>query len=255
MPTWVLGAERINLLLIGHVVSSYNPVTMFLNPDPSVRYTMVPTTGSYAVPLGENEAKRHIKQYFPRTYDNLAGYDFIMYSIPYIVPLTMKQISWLIQVVETGECSALTDQGGLRMKGVNDLSDAEFWVSSGMSDVFANDAEKVLQVGKVTYSNAGYRVKVNREAQHQVLLPLISLGIEKIPALGLFHTIPKEVRLSRRRLWDTSPTFPAPRTQLPGSCTMIMTKGLPGRSATTSSTPSGAACIMERFREISRPTF
>lgn len=188
MPTLVLGAERINLVLIGHVVSSYNPVTMFLDPDPSVRYTMVPTSDSYAAPLSDSDAKRYVKQYFPRTYEDLAKYDFIMYSIPYIVPLTLKQISWLKDAVKLGDCSALTDQGGLRM----DIQYAEFWVNSGMSDVFANDAEKVLQVGKVTYSNAGYRVKVNREAQHQVLLPLISLGIEKIPALGLFHTIPKE---------------------------------------------------------------
>ncbi len=188
----VSGAERIDLLLIGHVVSSYNPLITFLDPDPSVRYVMVPTTGSYAVPLGDAEARRYVNQYFPRTYETLRQYDFIMYSIPYIVPLTLRQISWLRQVVAEGECSALTDQGGLRMKGINDLADAEYWVGSGMSDIFANDAEKVLQTGKVSYSNAPYRLQVSRSASHQVLAPLIPLGLEQIPALGLFHVVPKE---------------------------------------------------------------
>ena len=78
------------------------------------------------------------------------------------------------------------------MKGVNDLRDAEFWVSSGMSDIFANDAEKVLQTGKVSYSNAGYKLKIKEGVPHQILGPLVSLNIEGIPALGIFHTVPKD---------------------------------------------------------------
>ncbi len=183
-----LAAERIDLLLIGHVVSSYNPVTTFLDPDPSVRYTIVPTSESHALPLNEDDAKRYVKQYFPRTYEDLADYDFLMYSIPYILPLTLNQISWLREVVYSGECGALTDQGGLRL----DVKYAQFWVNSGMSEVFANDAEAVLQTGKVTYSDSGYRLSVKPEAQPQVLEPLISLGLEDIPALGLFHTVPRE---------------------------------------------------------------
>ncbi len=188
MPLGGLAAERIDLILIGHVVSSYNPVTLFLDPDPSVRFVIVPTSQSYAVPLSDEEAKRWVKQYFPRTYEGLADHDFIMYSIPYVVPLTMKQIFWLKQVVQNGDCSALTDQGGLRM----DVQYAEFWVNVGLSDLFANDAGQVLQTGKVTYSNMGYRIKVDPDAPHQVLLPLVPLGFEQIPALGLFHTVPKE---------------------------------------------------------------
>jgi hypothetical protein len=188
----ILGSDRIDLLLIGHVTSSFNPVTTFLDPDPSVRYTMVPTTGYYAVPLGGDEARRYVKQYFPRSYEEVASYGFIMYSIPYIIPLTQRQINLLIDVVTNGECAALTDQGGLRMKGVHGLRDAEYWVSSGMSDIFANDAEKVLQTGMVSYSNAGYRLSIKVQVPHQVLGPLVHLGIEKIPALGIFHTIPKD---------------------------------------------------------------
>jgi hypothetical protein len=183
-----LGAERIDLILIGHVISSYNPVTTFLDPDPSVRYTVVPTSQYSAAPLSDADAKRYVKQYFPRTYARLAEHDFVMYSIPYIVPLTLKQISWLRSVVETGDAASLTDQGGLRL----DVQYAEFWISVGMSDIFANDAEKVLQVGQVTYSSVGYRLKVNQEASHPVLLPLIPLGLEEVPSLGLFHTVPKE---------------------------------------------------------------
>jgi hypothetical protein len=182
------GVDRIELILIGHVVSTYNPVTTFLDPDPSVRYTLIPTSESYAAPLSDDDAKRYVKQYFPRNYDNLASYDFVMYSIPYILPLTDRQILWLRNVVKNGDASALTDQGGLRM----DLVYAEFWVSSGLSEIFANDAEKVLQTGKITYSNMGYRVRVDRDASHQVLLPLVPLGIEEIPTLGLFHAIPKD---------------------------------------------------------------
>ncbi len=182
------GAERIDMILIGHVVSSYNPVTLFLDPDPSVRYTLVPTTGYYSVPLGDEEAKRYVKQYFPRTYEGLLRYKFVMYSIPYIVPLTGKQISWLKAVVETGASCALTDQGGLRM----DVQYADFWVSCGMSDLFANDAETVLHTGKVPYSKAIWHLKVDRDAPNQVLLPLVPLGLEQIPALGLFYVVPKE---------------------------------------------------------------
>jgi len=182
------GERRLSLLLIGHVVPSYNPVTTFLDPDPSVRYTVVPTSESHALPLTESEAKRFVKQYFPRTYEGLSSYDFIMYSIPYILPLTNRQITWLREAVKEGSCPSLTDQGGLRM----DVQYAEFWVNAGMSDLFANDAEKVLQSGRVAYSQAGYHLSVNRNAQHQVLLPLVPLGLERIPALGLFHTIPKE---------------------------------------------------------------
>jgi len=182
------GAERIDLILIGHVVSSYNPVTLFHDPDPSVRYTLVPTSGYYAVPLGDEDAKRHVKQYFPRTYEGLVRYKFIMYSIPYVVPLTGKQISWLMTAVETGASAALTDQGGLRM----DLQYAEFWVTCGMSDLFANDAEEVLQTGKVPYSNARWHLNVDPDVPNQVLLPLLPLGLEQIPALGLFYVVPKE---------------------------------------------------------------
>ena len=182
-------AERIDLILIGHVVSSYNPVTLFLEVDPSVRYTIVPTSESYAVPLGEEQAKRFIKQYFPRTYDDLASYDFAMYSIPYILPLSLKQISWLRESVYRGDSAALTDQGGLRM---GNIEYAQFWVDVGMSDIFANDAQRVLQTGQVSYSDSGYRLSVKRDATHQVLVPLLPLGLEDIPALGLFHTEPKE---------------------------------------------------------------
>jgi len=200
------GAERIDLILIGHVVSSYNPVTLFLDPDPSVRYTLVPTSGYYAVPLGDEEAKRYVKQYFPRTYEDLVRYKFIMYSIPYIVPLTGKQILWLKTAVETGSSSALTDQGGLRM----DVQYAEFWVTSGMSDLFANDAGTVLQTGKVPYSNARWHLKVDPDAPNQVLLPLVPLGLEAIPALGLFYVVPKEGSVA---LAEALGTF----TDIPGS--------------------------------------
>lgn len=188
MLSSVAGETRLSLLLIGHVVPSYNPVTTFLDPDPSVRYTIVPTSESNALPLTESEAKRFVKQYFPRTYEGLSSYDFIIYSIPYILPLTNTQIRWLRQAVNEGSCPSLTDQGGLRM----DVQYAQFWVDAGMSDLFANDAEKVLQSGKVAYSQAGYHLQVNTNAGHQVLLPLVPLGLERIPALGLFHTIPKE---------------------------------------------------------------
>ena len=202
------GAERIDLILIGHVVSSYNPVTLFLDPDPSVRYTLVPTSGYYAVPLGDEEAKRYVKQYFPRTYEALTSYEFIMYSIPYVVPLTAKQISWLKTAVEAGDCSALTDQGGLRM----DVQYAEFWVSCGMSSLFANDAEQVLRTGRVPYSNARWRLRVLRDAPKQVLLPLVPLGLEQIPALGLFYVVPKEGSIA---LAEAVGTF----TDIPGSPT------------------------------------
>ena len=206
----VFGAERerIRVLLIGHVVRSYNPVTTFLDPDPSVTYNIVPTSESNAIPLSDEEAKRYIKQYFPRDYEGLARYDFIMFSIPYIVPLTAKQISWLIGSVRNGDCSALTDQGGLRM----DIEYAKFWVACGMSDLFANDAEKVLQSGKVIYSNGRYHLQVVRDSPHQVLGPLIPLGIEKIPALGLFYSYPKEGASVLAEADGSFPQFPgAPR--------------------------------------------
>ncbi len=182
------GADRIPLILIGHVVSTFNPVTTFLDPDPSVRYTIVPTSESYAAPLSDEDAKRWVKKYFPRTYESLAGFDFAMYSIPYMLPFTDRQISWLRESVRNGDSSALTDQGGLRL----DFQYAEFWFTSGMSEIFANDAETVLQTGKVTYTNIGYFIEVNPSVPHQVLGPLVPLGIEDIPTLGLFHALPKE---------------------------------------------------------------
>lgn len=181
-------ADRIPLILIGHVVSSFNPVTTFLDPDPSVKYTIVPTSESYAAPLSDADAKRWVNRYFPRTYEKLAEFDFAMYSIPYMLPFTDRQISWLRDSVANGDSSALTDQGGLRL----DFQYAEFWHTSGMSEIFANDAETVLQTGKVTYTNIGYVIGVKPGVPHQVLEPLVPLGLERIPTLGLFHAVPKE---------------------------------------------------------------
>ncbi|MBU7004998.1 MAG: hypothetical protein HXS50_05485 [Theionarchaea archaeon] len=201
-------ADYIKIFSIGAVLAGDTPIIEILEPEPAVRMALLPTRR--ASEMEPETARRYVRLYFPKTYDDLRSYDMILYvAAPDVRPLTTGQIQLLRRATEEG-VPAFADQGGI--SGYESFEDA--WMASGLHEIFPNDAPAVVQHGvEHTLGLNTFTIAINRDdSLPRVLSPFIDLGVERYVVSHGFYVVPRQGAIS----WgDMKGAFPEKGTSTP----------------------------------------
>ncbi len=176
--------QRIRSLVTGQVDPDSNPLMKWFGEEPLVEALFVPTRPGGLVDT--DDIKRFVRIYFPRSYEAVRSYEFILLNSPVMYHLSEKQIAWMYDAVREGA-------GGLSapacMSVYPDIHDA--WVASKLSLAFPNDCPAVLAAGG-PMGKVNFRIIVNRDFPEPVLTPFIPLGIETFVGYKAYLIIPKD---------------------------------------------------------------
>jgi hypothetical protein len=110
----------------------------FLVPDPLTDPTPVSLRGGNL--LQGDDIMRSIRQYFPRKYDELIEYEFIMMWVIEVLYLTPQQVQMLYNSIHDEGLGGMNDRSVMSMAD----SIAHPWADSILSDAFPNDADAVV---------------------------------------------------------------------------------------------------------------
>ncbi len=173
------GGEKIRILIAGNV-ESIGYLRRFFDSEPGVTYHAVPARDPGALfGLREADLVRMIRQYFPRTYEDLTTSDVLILTSPEYYLFTPKQDQWMYQAITEG------------MGGINDMSVfsivsgiAESWSNSITQRAFPNDAPAVTARSCGESPGSAFRVVINREASFPILTGFIPFGVEDVIAPG-----------------------------------------------------------------------
>jgi len=176
--------QKIKVLLTGQVDVQTNPLIMWFSQEPSVDATAVPTRSNDLVLV--KDIKRFVRLYFPRTYDRLKEYEFIILHSPEMFHLTGEQDRWMHDAIQEG-AGALAAPAGLSDHG--DIQHA--WINSIVYQALPNDFSAVLASGG-RRGQTPFHIEVNRNFPEPVLTPFVPLGIEEFPGAGGNMIIGKE---------------------------------------------------------------
>ncbi len=168
---------------MGVVDRSINPLSDWLSAEPGTTFSVVPSRlykGSWQDSHGEafqDEIRRFIRIYFPRSLDDLRSYDVILCSSILVTMYTVSQIDWMVKAILDGTC-AIADTGGMMGKSVLMYLP---WAESAISEAFPCDADATAALfGLGDAPNLGeFRVRLNRNISDPVFTPFIPFGIER----------------------------------------------------------------------------
>ena len=167
-------AQRIKVLLTGQIDNAIEPLQMWFSSEPLVDYLPVPSR-DLAGNLGGDEAmKRFIRLYFPRTLEEVKGFDFILLNSPVVYLFTSEQLAWMYEAIVAGT-------GGLNTASVmsQDAGIHGAWAASVLQTAFPNDAPAVVaKYAGATSSIGPFRIRVNRDFPEPIFTPFIPLGVE-----------------------------------------------------------------------------
>ena len=168
--------QKIKVLLTGQVDAEKNPLIKWFEQEPAVDATAVITRPSGLIT--DDQIRRFIRLYFPRSYQQVREYDLIILHSPEIYHLTQEQDKWMHD-------SILEGAGGLAAPaGFSDHVDIQqAWVNSISQRAFPNDFAAVLASGG-RRGQTPFHIEVNRDFPEPVLTPFIPLGIETFPGAG-----------------------------------------------------------------------
>ncbi len=166
--------QRIKLLWTGRAVPGY-PLPGWFMSEPLVDFFQVPSRDDIGILGGEDEVRRFIRLYFPRTYEQLETYDFFLMDSVNIWNFEDRQVKWMKEAIASGS-------GGMNTCSVMSISAHRHipWSESVLQEAFPNDAPSVCARPAVGFPNTFKRIRVNKDFPEPVLTPFIPLGIERL---------------------------------------------------------------------------
>lgn len=188
----IAGRGSIEVLCTGLVEGNVAPYTTWFRREPGMAGHYVPARffgGEWSVQFADR-IKRSVRMYFPRSYGQLSGYDFLILDGAVVSYFGDDGIRWIRRAIEEGEIGATT------MASI--LSKHQFvflpFLLSELADCFPVDGMKVAEHGggldtpKLSMAigeayGGSFHVRVNRDAP-AVFTPFIGLGIERYVAGG-----------------------------------------------------------------------
>ncbi len=181
------GAEQIKVMLAGQILDRNAQLPKFLSDEPLVDMVAIPARGDY-VRGGMDSVMKYIRLYFPRTYEEMKRFDYILLTSPEYYLFTTQQDKWMHDVIEEGA-------GGFNDASVFSIVSQihEAWAVSLTQLAFPNDAPAVVARGgggESLYSH--FTVRVNRDFPDPVLTPYIPYGIEEVGCSESRFLIPRE---------------------------------------------------------------
>jgi hypothetical protein len=183
-----LGGEPVQVLLTGHIQAASYQLQVFFRNEPLIDYVGVPSRDDGLVGEGTERMRKFIRQYFPRTYEEMKTFDYILFNSPEYYLFTTEQDKWMHDAIEEGA-------GGFNDASVFSIwSDIHFaWANSLTQMAFPNDAHAVIARGAGGESPASvFTVIVNRDFPDPVLTPYIPYGIEQVACSCSRYVIPRE---------------------------------------------------------------
>jgi hypothetical protein len=102
---------------MGLVDKSLNPLSDWLSIEPGTTFSAVPSrlvVGSFEDSHGEafqDEIRRFIRIYFPRTLDDLQEYEVVLFSSILVTMYSDTQVDWLVRSIRDGGACAIADTG------------------------------------------------------------------------------------------------------------------------------------------------
>ncbi len=175
--------HRINVLLVG-LVTGNMLLEKYFQEDPSVRYVGVPCFVGWDIKM----MVKALRLYFPRTYEEMKQYDYLMLCQPEYYIFSPKQDEWMHDLIEEG-AGGYND--GSVFSIVSQIHSA--WAISLTQQAFPNDAPAVVARGGGGESMLGpYKVSINRDFPDPVLTPFVKYGVEDVPGLTSRFVIARE---------------------------------------------------------------
>jgi len=189
--------QNLKVLLMGLVDNRLNPLRDWLSAEPGISFTMVPTRifrGSWAETHGtayQDEMRRFIRIYFPRSYDELESYQVVLFSSIITTMYTDTQLDWLHRAIRDGGCCAIADTGG--MMGKSPLLYVP-WAESVVSEAFPCDADATAALFKYgdAPNIASFKVRLNRNVSEPVFTPFLPYGLERWRGASGRFMVPQE---------------------------------------------------------------
>lgn len=169
------GGERIRVLVVGQILDRSTQIPDFLADEPLVEFVGVPARGDY-IPGGQDVLIKYIRQYFPRTYEDLKLFDYILLTSPEYYLLTTQQDMWMHDAIYEGA-------GGFNDGSVFSIVAQihNSWAASAAQEAFPNDAPAVVAKGGGGGSpSTSFTVRVNRDFPEPVLSAYLPFGIEQV---------------------------------------------------------------------------
>lgn len=184
-PAW--GAERIRTLLIGWATGSSDLEVLF-KEEPLVDLASVPCREG-VVPGDLSVQMKYIRQYFPRTYGEMGGFDCIMLITTSYDLLSGRQDQWIHDRIAEGA-------GGLNDQSVLAIFSQVYtaWANSIAQNAFPNDAPAVVAWGRGGDYTASpyYGVVIDRDFPDPVLTPYIPFGVEQYRGYVSRYVVPRQ---------------------------------------------------------------
>jgi len=193
-------AERshsLRVLLMGLVDNRLNPLRDWLSSEPGISFTIVPSRlfkGSWGETHGtayQDEMRRFIRIYFPRSYRELEGYNVILFSSVVTTMYTDTQLEWLFRAMRDGGSCGIADTGGMMAKSPLMYMP---WADSVVSEAFPCDADETAALfGYGDAPNIGsFKVRLNRNVSGPVFTPFLPYGIERWRGASGRIMVPRE---------------------------------------------------------------
>ncbi len=179
-------AGRIRSLIVG-MVNGRSAVEEYFSEEPAIQFTSVPCR--YGVVPGDMaQQMKYIRQYYPRTLDEMRTYDFIMLHSPEYYLLTVDQDRWIHDRIAEG-AGGWSD--GSVFSIVSQIHDS--WAISTAQRAFPNDAPAVVARGGGGESPVdALRVVINRNFPDPVLTIFLPYRVENYPGYTSRYIIPRQ---------------------------------------------------------------
>ncbi len=129
-------------LLIGQVFPQECPVPGWLDQEPGLRYTVIPTDTD-SLGLSDEESRRFVRQYFARTEKEFyTRFQFVVMPDTKIAPFTGRQIMWMKEGFEAHGIGGFVTVGA-DLAGSYEME----WINSPLHDVLPTSLKQHYRVG------------------------------------------------------------------------------------------------------------
>jgi hypothetical protein len=179
----VSGGEKIKVLATGNLALLQN-LQWFFKTEPLIDMHMV-VSKDYGV-SGAEEILKLIRQYFPRNYERMKAFDYIMLTQPEFQFFTTKQDKWMYDLICEG-AGGIND--GSVFSIIVDIHSA--WGVSMTSKAFPNDADAVIMKGAGEANGMAFRITIEQDCPIPILTPFIKYGVEKVACSGVSRMVIK----------------------------------------------------------------
>lgn len=179
-------AQTTQMLLVGEI-GQINALRRLLGGEPFVSIVVVPCR-AVGTDVNVKDTQKYIRLYFPRTYEAMRDYEFIILTATEYDLLSPTQDRWMYDSICEGT-GGINDNSVFSVVGT--IMSA--WANSLTSQAFPNDAAAVAERAGWRGMSLAFGVTINRDFRDPVLTLFLPFGVERAPCWGVSSVVvPRE---------------------------------------------------------------